>query len=92
MPIAPLSRRALIAGAALLAAIGAATPAFAQAAAWPAKPLRIIVGFPAGSSPDLTARALADPLEKALGQPVTPAWSASCASTTAGSSSSRASP
>ena len=70
MPIAPLSRRALIAGAALLAAIGAATPAFAQAAAWPAKPLRIIVGFPAGSSPDLTARALADPLEKALGQPV----------------------
>ena len=70
MPIAPLSRRALIAGAALLAAIGGATPAFAQAAAWPAKPLRIIVGFPAGSSPDLTARALADPLEKALGQPV----------------------
>ena len=70
LPIAPLSRRALIAGAALLAAIGGATPAFAQAAAWPAKPLRIIVGFPAGSSPDLTARALADPLEKALGQPV----------------------
>ena len=37
---------------------------------WPSKPLHIIVGFPAGSSPDLTARALADPLEKALGQPV----------------------
>ncbi len=43
----------------------------AQAApAWPSKPLRIIVGFPAGSSPDLTARALAEPLEKALGQAV----------------------
>lgn len=37
---------------------------------WPTKPLRIIVGFPGGSSPDLTARALAEPLSKALGQPV----------------------
>lgn len=38
--------------------------------AWPSKPLRIIVGFPAGSSPDLTARAFSEPLAKALGQPV----------------------
>lgn len=37
---------------------------------WPNKPLRIIVGFPGGSSPDLTARTLAEPLSKALGQPV----------------------
>ena len=72
MPIAPLSRRALIAGAALLAAIGGATPAFAQAAAWPAKPLRIIVGFPAGSSPDLTARARAS---RRLATPVAMAYS-----------------
>jgi len=41
-----------------------------QAAVWPSKPLRIIVGFPGGSSPDLTARAFAEPLSKALGQPV----------------------
>jgi len=32
--------------------------------------LRIIVGFPGGSSPDLTARVFAEPLSKALGQPV----------------------
>ena len=41
-----------------------------QAAPWPSKPVRIIVGFPAGSSPDLTARTLGEPLSKALGQPV----------------------
>lgn len=63
-----LTRRAAVA-AALLASL-AALPAAHAADTWPDKPLRIIVGFPAGSSPDLTARALADPLEKALGQPV----------------------
>ena len=41
-----------------------------QAVAWPNRSIRIIVGFPGGSSPDLTARALAEPLSKALGQPV----------------------
>ena len=41
-----------------------------SAGAWPARTVRIIVGFPAGSSPDLTARTLAEPLSKALGQPV----------------------
>ncbi|MEI6734502.1 MAG: tripartite tricarboxylate transporter substrate binding protein [Comamonadaceae bacterium] len=37
---------------------------------WPSRPIRIIVGFPAGSSPDLTARTLGEPLSRALGQPV----------------------
>jgi tripartite-type tricarboxylate transporter receptor subunit TctC len=44
--------------------------ASAAAETWPAKPLRIIVPFPAGSSPDLVARMLADGLAQALGQPV----------------------
>ncbi|MBB6577360.1 tripartite-type tricarboxylate transporter receptor subunit TctC [Comamonas odontotermitis] len=62
-----LSRRSLLTAA--LAASCMATSAFA-ADNWPSKPLHLIVGFPAGSSPDLTARALAEPLEKALGQTI----------------------
>ncbi len=61
-----LFRRCLV--AATLATL-ASTGALA-ADNWPSKPLHLIVGFPAGSSPDLTARALAEPLEKALGQPI----------------------
>ncbi len=55
----------------LATAAAAQTPAAAAATpGWPAKPLRIIVGFPPGSSPDLTARTFSEPLSHALGQPV----------------------
>lgn len=59
----------------LVAACALSTGAIAQKdtetnAPWPNRPLRIIVGFPGGSSPDLTARAFAEPLSRALGQPV----------------------
>lgn len=37
---------------------------------WPTKPLRLIVGFPPGSTPDQVARTIAEPLAKQLGQPV----------------------
>ena len=37
---------------------------------WPSKTIRIIVGYPAGSSPDVQARLVAEPLSRALGQSV----------------------
>ncbi|WP_088283596.1 tripartite tricarboxylate transporter substrate binding protein [Ideonella sp. A 288] len=37
---------------------------------WPTRPLKILVGFPGGSTPDLAARAIAEPLARLLGQPV----------------------
>lgn len=42
----------------------------APTADWPTRPIRILVGFPGGSTPDMSARTLAEPLSKALGQPV----------------------
>ncbi len=47
----------------------AATPP-ARAQAWPAKPIRLIVNFPAGGTTDLMARAFAPRLAETLGQPV----------------------
>jgi tripartite-type tricarboxylate transporter receptor subunit TctC len=63
------TRRHALATAAALAAATVLPTARAQAT-WPNRPLKIVVGFPGGSSPDLTARLLAEPLSKALGQPV----------------------
>ena len=47
-----------------------ATPLAAMAQAFPTKPVKIIVGFPAGGPLDAHARLLADNLAKQLGQPV----------------------
>lgn len=42
----------------------------AWAQAWPAKPIRLIVNFPAGGTTDLMARAFSTKLAETLGQPV----------------------
>ena len=65
-----LARRTL--GAIASAAIGwsPASPVVAQAGGtYPAKPVRIVAGFPAGGPVDTLARAIGEKLGQAMGQP-----------------------
>jgi tripartite-type tricarboxylate transporter receptor subunit TctC len=60
----PVSRRAAL----VLPSLAAPAVALAQPA-WPDRPVRIIVSFPGGSTPDIAARAVAAHLQQAFGQP-----------------------
>ena len=63
------TRRTLLLAAALCAA---ALPAAAQStpANWPSRPIRFVVPYAPGSSPDVLVRLFSDKLGKTLGQPV----------------------
>lgn len=63
------SRRLMLALAAAMLA-GAAFPAASQTAAWPSRPIRLVVGFAHGGGTDVMARAIAQLLTEALGQTV----------------------
>ncbi len=52
------------------AALATASLGAAQAQSFPAKPIKLVIAFPAGGPTDITMRALADNASKILGQPV----------------------
>ena len=67
--IGKFSRRELLRLAAGAAGFGAASrTAFADT--YPSRPIRILVGFPAGGTPDLLARMIGQRLQERLGQPI----------------------
>jgi len=51
-------------------AIAAAAIAGPAAAQFPTRPVKIVVGFPPGSTPDLVTRTVAERMRPDLGQPV----------------------
>jgi tripartite-type tricarboxylate transporter receptor subunit TctC len=63
-----LPRRTLLRAAAAGAAAFATRPGLARADDYPARPVHIAVGFPPGTSSDITARLLAQWLSERLGQ------------------------
>jgi tripartite-type tricarboxylate transporter receptor subunit TctC len=53
-----------------LVAASLALPLSAWSQAFPSKPVRVIVPYPAGGTTDLMARALQEPVQRSLGQPL----------------------
>jgi tripartite-type tricarboxylate transporter receptor subunit TctC len=88
-PSGAVSRRGALLG---LGAAALAGPAAAQGSTWPTRPVRILVGYPAGGANDLVARAVAAPLAETLKQPVTVENRTGAAGTIAADAAKRAAP
>lgn len=65
-----LGARAAGAFARLLVVLGIALASGASSAAWPDRPVRLVVAAPAGSSIDTLARVIGDRLKDRIGQPI----------------------
>ncbi|NTV85680.1 MAG: tripartite tricarboxylate transporter substrate binding protein, partial [Burkholderiaceae bacterium] len=56
--------------ACVLAAVAAVLPFQASAQTFPAKPIKVVVGYAAGGAVDAVARAVGQSLSASMGQPV----------------------
>lgn len=65
-----LLRASVVACMGSLAVLSGVAPGLAQPSGYPTKPVRLVINFPPGSSPDVVGRAVAQPLSTALGQPI----------------------
>lgn len=70
MTLRPSPRRLIISAAFTLPGMWLASPCVSAQASWPNRAVRILVGFPGGSTPDIAARILAEGLARIWGQPV----------------------
>ena len=72
MNLSPIKRRSVLQGLAALGSTGLLGTALAQTgkAAWPTKPIRLVVPFNAGGATDIIARTVGEALSKRIGQPV----------------------
>ncbi|HWA39115.1 MAG TPA: tripartite tricarboxylate transporter substrate binding protein [Burkholderiales bacterium] len=55
---------------ALLLACALGVPGATYSQSWPSRPVKLVVGFAPGGAADIVARALQDPVSRALGQPL----------------------
>lgn len=83
-------RAALVHGMAGLAAVLAGSAVHAQS--WPAKPLRVLLGYTPGGAADVTAREITTQLGKLLGQPMVVDYKAGASGTIAAAELARSAP